>query len=349
MDTEVSRVKALADRVFGSPKTDYSGSGWYEYNCPQCAADAGSPDGKFNMAIHIDETGAYGHCWKCGCKGSLRSLVRQFGSPADVSEVSDAVRDMGAAASYRLPVKSVVNTAGPSKPEAVPLPEGFRPVSREDRDSFRALSYLYGRGISDSVIARFRIGYVGEEGTRCDCRVVIPSVSAEGFVDYWVARDYTGQAKTKVLNPKVDKKEVLFNSGRINWYEPVTLVEGPFDHIAVPNSIPLLGKRLYEDSVAYSEVVRKARSLVFVLLDDDAYSDAQQMYVQLENAMPGRVRLIECPDGYDAADYYKAYGPKGILRLMAEARRMDDFDKAMAAFGADVRNENERKGRRRSW
>jgi hypothetical protein len=64
-----------------------------------------------------------------------------------------------------------------------------------------------------------------------------------------------------------------------------------------------------------------------VLLDDDAVNDAKKIYKLLNTTnLKGRVRLIVCPDGYDASDIYQKFGKKGIKRLMQRAEELDEFE-----------------------
>ena len=100
-----------------------------------------------------------------------------------------------------------------------------------------------------------------------DISIIIPSYNALGELNYWVGRDYLPPMRnehSKVLNgvsqiiphtysrlkydnPKVEKKNIIFNEEKIQWDADITLVEGPFDHIVVPNSVPLLGKALNKE------------------------------------------------------------------------------------------------------
>ena len=67
----------------------------------------------------------------------------------------------------------------------------------------------------------------------------------------------------------------------------------------------------------------------YLLLDDDAISDAKKMYKFLNSNIQGKIRLIECPDGYDASDYNRVFGKKGIIQLMRSAHKLDDFELSM--------------------
>ena len=62
----------------------------------------------------------------------------------------------------------------------------------------------------------------------------------------------------------------------INWNEPIVLVEGVFDAIAVRNNvIPLLGK--FPSKTLVMRLVEKKVKKVYVALDEDAKKDAVKL------------------------------------------------------------------------
>jgi len=320
-------IKHILDNVLGTPKRDYSGSGgWYEYNCPCCADEKGQVDNKYNFAVQISEDGLWGHCWRCGYHGKLARVIKTYGTPLDVAEYKEELNAIKETQMFTLSGSTKEAIDNLLSDETLELPKGFRLIADDDVKCLRALEYLYKRGVTDDIISKFNIGYIGSYHGKYSNRIVIPSYNAYGDLNYWIARDYTGEGWTKIYNPLVDKKSIVFNEYLINWYEPITLVEGPFDHIVVPNSIPLLGKTLDEQCEVYKQLVARVHSTINIFLDDDAISDAYKMYKFLNNTFPGMVRVIECPDGYDASDYYKDYGAKGIVSLMRRARKLTDFE-----------------------
>ena len=59
----------------------------------------------------------------------------------------------------------------------------------------------------------------------------------------------------------------------INWDEPIVLVEGVFDAIAIRNNaIPLLGK--FPSKTLVKRLVEKQVKTIYVALDEDAKQDA---------------------------------------------------------------------------
>ena len=156
-------------------------------------------------------------------------------------------------------------------------------------------------------------------------RIVIPSYNIFGGVNYWVGRDYTGKSKLRYKNPKLEKSLFAFYEYYINWYEDVTLVEGAFDHIVVPNSIPLLGKSLSTEDYVYKTLKEHSKANVNIFLDDDAYKNACRIY-NLLNEDPvfrGRVRIIPSPAEFDPSLIFETWGKRGIIEAMKYARKID--------------------------
>lgn len=338
-------IKRIVDSALGAPKRDYSGSGgWYEYNCPCCADEKGHVDNKYNFAVQIGEEGLWGHCWRCGYHGKLSRVIRDYGSAIDIADYKEELNALRETRFFTLSDSTQSSINDLFDDTTLELPNGFKLIDNDGCGCLSALNYLYKRGVTDDIIAKFNIGYIGAYHGKFSNRIVIPSYDAYGDLNYWVARDYTGENEwVKILNPLVDKKSIVFNEYLINWYEPITLVEGPFDHIVVPNSIPLLGKTLDEECEVYKQVVAKAHSTINIFLDDDAVKDAHKMYRFLNTTLPDRIRFIECPDGYDASDYYRDFGAKGIISLMRNARKLTDFEISMAS----QKNYENRTGNRR--
>ena len=69
---------------------------------------------------------------------------------------------------------------------------------------------------------------------------------------------------------------------QINWNEPITLVEGVFDAMAVKrNSIPLLGK--FVPKKLSDSIYKKGVDTINILLDEDAQEQALRYTMQFQN------------------------------------------------------------------
>ena len=313
---------------------------WYSFNCPECTEEnGGRADNKYNLEVKIDLTvrgcGGY-HCWRCkdtnGTSGTLVSLFRKYASKMVLDEFRQIVSEYREARKYELFDGNGNMPDEFLEDDELYLPDGFKPIRSNDRNAVQAREYLLGRGLDDSIIERYNIGYVGDDKNvhfSLRNRIIIPSYDSFDGLNYWVGRDYTGKNKVRYKNPKAEKTQFIFNEGKINWYEPITLVEGTFDHIVVPNSVPLLGKTLSEDYVLYKTLIKRSHNLIYVWLDSDAYANAKKIYRLLENSeLNGRIRIIKSPEGYDPSLVYEKYGMKGIISLMTHTDKLNDYELA---------------------
>ena len=324
------RIREIIEGVLGSPRRETEG--WNEYCCVYCAQEKGvESDGKYNLAVNYGEdmkTKPFFHCWRCGTSGKLSKILKDFGTEGDLSRYYEELKNIRSSMLYQFDFGG--EFADIQIENTVRLPKDFRKIDRNDKNAREAIEYLEKRNISDYLIKYYNIGYIPywSNDKEMRNRIVIPSYDEYGELNYYVARDYTGKRKLrKYNNPDIKKTMFVFNEDKINWYEDVTLVEGAFDHMVVPNSIPLLGKTLKRDYATFIAVVNKAKANVNILLDDDALNDAKKIYRLLNSTnLKDRVRLIVCPDGYDASDIYQKFGKKGIVRLMRRAEKMDDFE-----------------------
>ena len=104
------------------------------------------------------------------------------------------------------------------------------------------------------------------------------------------------------------------------------LVEGPFDSIVVPNSIPLLGKQITDEYRLYHELLSRANSNILIFLDGDAINTAKSIYRTLDQGrLRGRIKFIEVPvdeNELDPSKIYQLWGRNGIIRFINSARRL---------------------------
>lgn len=307
---------------------------WYSFNCPNCAEMKGvRADNKYNFEVKVDLMSrgcGWAHCWACEHRMPLTALFKRYASSIVADEFRQIVYDFRSAKKYVLNEFSDGNVMADFGEDEFMLPDSFKPLNEEDADCAEAMAYLKSRNIDEAIIKRYNIGYIGNDRKAefsLRNRIIIPSYDSFGNLNYWVGRDYTGKSKLRYRNPKVEKTKFIFNEGKINWYEPITLVEGPFDHIVVPNSIPLLGKTLNKDYALFDRLVKSAKSDVNVFLDADAGSSVRKVVsVLLSTPLRDNIKVIECPDGYDASLLYEKFGSKSIISLLSRAKRVDESD-----------------------
>lgn len=334
MEECVDKILELLSSFLG--QSNGSSGDWHSFNCPCCAMNNdGIPDNKYNLEINVSPLSSGGggfHCWKCGesdgTKGRLFKFIKQY-VPKDVSEeIRHIVSDFRNSRKYDLSDDTIDGFSVETTLE-LSLPNGYCQINKEDIKSRDAYNYLIGRGINDSLIKKYKIGYIGNVSNKPSYknRVYIPSFNVFGELTYWVGRDFTGMNKQKMVNSKVPKKEIVFNEGLVNCYEPITIVEGPFDHIATPNSIPLLGKTLTNDSEVFRFLCERSKNLVLLFLDDDAISDVYKIYKLLYTTnLRDRLRVVIPPKGYDPSLFYQEFGAKEMVKLLCSAEKINEFE-----------------------
>lgn len=324
-DSNLINIVSIVEEFLGEPKKTYDISQTHEYNCRNCSDIAGvDADGKYNLCVNYAK-GIF-HCWKCEESGKLSKLIRTYGGENALRRYYEEVKAIRNARKYMLTNDESIAEDLFEYEDDFELPEGCRAIEKGSRP----YEYLKSRRLSESFIKKFNIKYIGWDDSsnfKVRNRIIIPSYDMFGKLNYWVGRDYTGKSKLKYCNPDIEKKNIIFNEKMVNWYENVTLVEGVFDHMVVPNSIPLLGKKIDADFAVYNALKTKAMANINILLDDDAIKDAKKMYKFLNRGeLRDRIRLIECRHGYDASLIYEKFGRDGILRLMKRAKMIDEFD-----------------------
>jgi len=230
----------------------------YLFQCPKCGHH------KKKMSVNVNKN--VFKCWVCDYSGrSLRRLIKRYGSFHNRQawdEFEERV-DISSFGSDLFEEESSF-VAEPT----LSLPDDYISLANKNlpRTSLSALRYLYDRGITKKDIVRWKIGYCSSG--EFSGRVIIPSFGMSGRCNYFIARTYSDDWR-KYKNPAASK-DIIFNHLYLDFDEDMVLVEGVFDAvISGPNSVPLMGSTLREESRLFQEIV-KNDTAVYVALDSDA-------------------------------------------------------------------------------
>lgn len=287
------------------------------FDCPMCSAESNSPDGDGKGNLEINYHRGIFKCWACQdtnrMYGRVPKLIKKFGTPKNLRDYLLIKPDSD----------EVIHKE--EKETVITLPDGYKKLSECTYKDFRAniaLQYLRDRGITDEIIEEYEIGYT-YKGIFFN-RIIIPSYDADGNLNYYIARWFdSAYTKLKYVNPIAEKQEIIFNEYKINWYSTIYLLEGVFDHIVVPNSIPLLGKVI--SNKLLDMLHDKAKGFIVIVLDDDAREDAITMYKQLDfGNLKGRVKIVFQNETHDPSKIYEEEGSSGIIKLLRTARKYND-------------------------
>ena len=310
-------ILSLLIEVFGEPKHfDISNEKeQWEFNCPSsyCKHDYEKYNLSYNAKMKIF------NCWKCGSrlgtKGYVHKLVKKYGTKSQYDRLN-----------LILPEHSTNLIDVFNKPKVdhalitCKLPQGYHPLNKFRNTPLYKKAYDYitiDRKVNKLIIDKFKIGYT-EEGSHRN-RIIIPSFNNANKLNYFEARAFLN-VKPPYLKPSSpDKELIIFNESFINWDLPIYLVEGPFDMIRIPNSIPLLGKTLSDLLIRQ---ILQHNSKVILCLDADAVMEGEATYKML-SSLGVDVYFVDLTGKNDISWNYENYGMPAIVELLKTVKKLD--------------------------
>lgn len=307
--------------ILGNPKKSNITKEQYSFDCPICSAEKGmyDGDGKGNLEINMFE-GVY-HCWSCGeshnTKGGLNKFFKTFATKVQIKKLYSLGIDV-----YDLKKAK----KGEKIVEEATLPETFiefkdsNPKTLQHKEAWNYL--VKQRKLTEDIIYKYRMGYT--TGGQHANRIILPSYDINNKLNYWVGRTYINQ-KPKYLNPDLEKEEIIFNEYNLNYDGTIYVVEGPFDHIVVHNSVPMLGKKMFGKLM--NKLFYKTTSNIVILLDSDAWLDAKNLYGKLNvGRLYGRVKVVRLIKDYDIAKVHEDFGREGVIDVMDSSYELKESE-----------------------
>ena len=296
-----NKIVYLLDRVIGSKGQKLKKPNEYMYWSPFVVHH------KPKLQVNII-TGKW-HCWVSNAGG--HNLFQLFKKLNATNDQFTELRGMVDETSYGYESKEV------KKEGKVELPKEFLSlVYKHPSPVYKnAMMYLQRRGITYEDILKYNIGYC-DQGLYTN-RVIIPSYSEDGQLNFFVGRDIF-ESKMKYRNSPTPKNVVGFELF-INWDEPIVLCEGPFDAIAIKrNAIPLFGKTILSN--LRRKIIEKKVKHIYISLDRDAFQDSLKM---VEDFMKNDIDVyfVNLPEK-DPSDL----GFDNVIPLLKETEKMKFSD-----------------------
>lgn len=331
----INKLVKLLIEFLGEPKNEIDSSYQLQFPCPRCIENKGEKEkNKFNLEVNIQK-GLF-QCWSCcssdeNMHGSIYKLIKMYGNDNILKEYKDTIYTFRESDLYKLKFnkedfkieKEEIND------NELTLPSNYHKIKANTKNNLYALNYLFKRNIKWDIIEEFNIGITDyeENNKQLSNRIIIPSYNQYGELNYWTGRDYTNlDYRQKYFNPKIERKDIIFNEEKISWDSDITLVEGPFDHIVVPNSIPLLGKKISQDYKIYTALNSKCNANINIFLDGDAFETVKEIYSLLNHGrLYNKIRYIPVSKDLDPSEIYQKYGKKGIIEHLKKASKLSEI------------------------
>ena len=258
--SETKKIKILSD-VLGNSYRE--GQSQLLFHCPVCDHH------KKKLSINVERN--LFKCWVCGYSGrNIFRIIKRHGTYSDKKEWARFTQQVEIENFSEKLFGSI-----PEQVETLSLPEEFISLANKSLPvtSTYPINYLKFRGLTKQDIVRWKIGYCSSG--KYEGRVIFPSFSLNGRLNYFVGRSYLGDWK-RYLNPP-RQSDIVFNHLYLDFLKPIVIVEGVFDAVkSGSNSVPLLGSTLSEDSILFSEIV-KNDTTIYLALDSDAKKKTERL------------------------------------------------------------------------
>ena len=328
---EFQRMYSILIAFLGEAKGGFDGEHTQlQFGCPHCAEKHGDRElQKYNLECNFFVF----HCWKCASEdddemhGSVFKLIKLYGNEQLYKDYKECVVSLKESKLYNLDFANDFKV-DLSQIDEVKLPNGFRPFKEDRFYPPQAMEYIQKRGITWDIIHEYNLGFTTytEDDKIASNRIIIPSYNKFGELNYWTGRDFTNNPKRqRYYNPKTERKSLIFNEEKIQWDADINIVEGPFDHLVVPNSIPLLGKALNKDYKLFWELLTKANANINIFLDGDAYNTVIETYKALNHGrLYNKIRYVPIKKENDPSLLFQLGGNRSILEHLKNTQQIKE-------------------------
>lgn len=239
-------------QAIGQPKKNK------DYVCPICNSGGGN-NGNYTAAFKISPNGEAWHCFSCGGKGDIYTLIAMQHNKEIKKDFAEILNIAAATLGFTIDntdntqyTHYTHNTQHTQRTQPNPEPQKLIDYSdflRACKAEVTKTGYYKGRGLNDEVIERFNLGVVTDEilakyKTACHLEqfragdLVIPYNSE---YSYFIGRNPNikpnekGDFKHKKPKSEHAGKEPIFNETELDLHsnEPIFIAEAPLDAISI--------------------------------------------------------------------------------------------------------------------
>ena len=215
-------------------------------------------------SFEVDFTKGLYFCFNpsCGARGTLTDLVKETTHRNDFEAIRFILSNKSSSASVVDDLSDVLD----EKPDFESFPtETLSKLHNELLNSEIAKNYFYSRGINDTSISFFNLGYSENQGM-----VTVPLTAPDGMVVGIIGRSVEG--KTFKNSQNLPRNKTLFNLSSAKKHGGrIIICESSFDAILIsqagfPNVVATLGAHLSREQI---QLLNRYASQIIIMTDND--------------------------------------------------------------------------------
>ncbi len=251
-------------------------------------------------------------CWICSESfGSIKFFVKKYGSHSDLENWQKVSNSFDFSDLADLDAEA----------QKIELPAEYKPIcTATEIEKFPFQNILKNKKVDDKVVL-YKLGFC--KTGQYQQRIIVPSFDSKGRLNYFVGRTYSKKSEQKYVAPKA-ATDIIFNDYLINWSKPIILVENSFDSMIVPNSIPVLGSRISEESLLFSKICEFSDEVI-ISLDKDAFLKEEKI---IKTFREYDIKVSFLQKTKDFTEYTKD-GIQEVLENRVESTFEHDFERKL--------------------
>jgi len=340
--------------------------------------------GEKTPSFSVNANQQFYHCFGCHAGGDAIGFIQKV----ERMDFKEAVTFLAERVSLPLPKSSSREAYIPTD-EKEKMYELMKEAARWYRSNLfeeggkKARDYIAGRGISDTILKRFGLGFAHDEWSRLYKYMLEQGASEEMLFKIGLTKEkeggYYDAFRNRIMFPIIDRRMRIIGFGgrvmddskpkylnspetpifnkRYNLYgihtlnkmktvDKLIIVEGYMDVISLHQAgVPqVLASLGTALTEGQAKLLKRYSDEVYICYDGDtAGQKATLKGLDVLQSEGLKVKVMTMPQGVDPDDFAKKYGIVGIQDKMSEAKTLNDYKISVIEAKYDMTDEEQRK------
>lgn len=340
--------------------------------------------GEKTPSFSVNANQQFYHCFGCHAGGDAINFIQKV----ERMDFKESVTYLAERASLEMP-KSTRNENYIPTDEKEKMYSAMKDAARWFRTNLfesvgsDAREYIARRGISDTVLKRFGLGYAPDDWGKLVEYMQEKGISKELLFKVGLAKEKNGKYydafRNRIIFPIIDRRMRIIGFGgrvmddskpkylnspetpifnkRYNLYgihtlnkmksvDQIMIVEGYMDVISLHQAgyTKVLASLGTALTQGQAKLLKRYSNEIYISYDGDtAGQKATLKGLDVLQAEGLKVKVITMPEGVDPDDFAKQYGIVGIQDKMTEAKTLNDYKISVIEIKYDLTDEEQRK------